>query len=226
MAKQITLPYSEAIKYIDEADVLLFRAPKSLMSVGRWMVKYTGGIHSHVGLAHWDGNRPYCVEQREFKGGRSVTLHSQVARLPNTIDVYRAEPYLFVPKVGEISKKLVEKDTESGYDISWERRILGDTRKAAITDTSLDLTGTPYGWGNIWEIFKGYAPGMRLVYSSKNGDDSISQAYVCSTVVTYSYRINYGDPCPNLSDKRTTPADIAQSSMFHYLFTIGEYDAN
>ena len=30
----------------------------------------------------------------------------------------------------------------------------------------------------------------------------------------------FKSPCPNLSDKRTSPADIAQSALFDYLFTI------
>lgn len=197
------VPYSQARNLINEADILLFRAQGF---VGKGIVAYTGGIHSHVGIAHWDDDRLYCVEQREFKGGRSVILSSQIK--DSTIDIYRASP--IITKISSINNDSVD----------WNLQRFNDQTARKITSTALSLTGQPYGWRNIWEIFKGYAPGFRLIYRPKNGDDTISQAYVCSTVVTYSYRINYADPCPNLSDARTTPADIAQSSMFHYLFTI------
>ena len=198
------VPYEDACKLINEADVLLFQAKGF---IGKGITAYTGGKHSHTGLAHWDNDRLYCVEQREFKGGRSVTLESQVKG--STIDVYRASP-------------LVTKPDNIGEDhVDWTLARFNEEKAKKVTSTALSLTGQPYGWKNIWEIFKGYAPGFRLMYRPKNGDDTLSQAYVCSTVVTYSYRINYADPCPNLSDARTTPADIAQSALFHYLFTIG-----
>lgn len=205
--KTIILPYSEAKPLIKEADVLLFRAGP-FPSIGWCIVKYTRGIHSHVALAHHDEDEIYCVEQREFKGGRSVILDSQVKLMPNTIDVYRPISKMVIPSLDG------DKELELTPEIA-----------KRITKTARGLTGSEYGWKNIWEIFKGYAPGLRMFYRDKNGDETVSHAYVCSTLVTYSYRIHYFDPCPNLNDKRTTPADIAQSSLFNYMFTIGVYDA-
>ena len=201
----IPLDYNRQAKaLIEEGDVLLFRAP-SFPKIGWWITRYTGGLHSHVGLAHWDNDELYCVEQREFKGGRSVVLSSQLEG--NTIDVYRPKP--------EIMKhEMVD------FKISWHTKILTEDIKKDITRTALSLTGTSYGWKSIWEIFKGYAPFFRIITRVKNGDEAVADAYVCSTVVTYSYRMNYEDPCPNLSDKRTSPADIAQSALFDYLFTL------
>ena len=106
------------------------------------------------------------------------------------------------------------------FKINWHTTTLTDEIRSNITRTALFLTGTSYGWKSIWEIFKGYAPFFRLITRSKNGDDVVAEAYVCSTVITYSYRMNYEDPCPNLSDKRTSPADIAQSTLFEYIFTL------
>ena len=70
----ILVPYHEAKPYIEEADVLLFRG-KGLSS---WLIKrYGSGVHSHAGMAHWDGDNLECEEFREFKGGRAVSLKSQ-----------------------------------------------------------------------------------------------------------------------------------------------------
>lgn len=198
------VPFDEAQGMLQEADVLLFRAG-SFPSIGWWITRYTGGKHSHVAIAHKDGRDWYCVEQREFKGGRSVLLKGQAKKYPSVIDVYRAPPFIMLPD-------------ESG----WHKLELDEQRKNDISRTALEITGQPYGWSNIWGIFKGYAPGFRLFRGRKNGDEEISQAYVCSTTASYSYRIHYADPCPNLKDDRTSPSDIAQSALFHYMFTIGE----
>lgn len=208
---QIIIPWEEAKLHIREADVLLFRAPP-FPSIGWGITAYTGGIHSHVGLAHKDGDKLYCVEQREFKGGRSVNLHSQVKNHDRMIDIYRPAASIYVPKV-------TYDEGDLHASIGYEEKKFNETTARAVVETALDLTGTEYGWINIWEIFKAYAPGWRLVRKPKS-DVNGARAYVCSTLVTYSFRKNYADPCPNLSDIRTAPADIAQSALFNYLFTI------
>ena len=202
----IIIPWLEAKMHIKEADVLLFRASGF---IGRAITAYTGGIHSHVGLVHVDYDL-YCVEQREFKGGRSVLLRKQVDRHPKKIDVYRADACIHVPTVkwdGKVS-------------IKWDEKEFTDKLAREVVDIALGMTGDDYGWRNIWEIAKYYLPGIRLLRRPKS-DLNEAKAYVCSTLVTYSFRKIYEDPCPNLSDTRTTPADIAQSALFHYLFTIG-----
>lgn len=204
------MPYTEARKHIEEADVLLFRAG-GFPSIGWWITRY-GGIHSHVGLAHWDRDRLYCIEQREFKGGRSVALKHQVEINPNKIDVYRPNKCVYIPEVYK---------NNGDFSVTWQKKIFGAARANDVTNIALELTGTEYGWKNIWEIVKCHAPFFRLLRKEKE-DKDIDRAYVCSTLVTYSYRKAYLDPCPNLSDDRTTPADIAQSALFHYMFTIGE----
>lgn len=209
---KLIIPWDEAKLHIREADVLLFRAA-DFPSIGWGITAYTGGIHSHVALAHRDGKKLYCVEQREFKGGRSVNLYSQVKKHKEMIDVYRPASTVFIPSV--------KYDAGSPHaSIGWKENKFDEATARAVVETALDLTGTEYGWRNIWEIFKTYAPGLRLLRKPKQ-DVNGARAYVCSTLVTYSYRKNYTDPCPNLSDTRTTPADIAQSALFNYLFTIG-----
>lgn len=204
---RIMIPYETAKHYVEEADVLLFRG-KGL--IGKAICAYTRSEYSHVGLAHWDDEMLMCVEQREFKGGRSTDLQVQVYQNPDIIDVYRAEPHVCIPTI----------TYSEDVNIDWKRHYLNTQTKKDITKTALKLTGTSYGWRTIWGIFKGYAPFLRLLRRQKNGDDKISKAYVCSTLATFAYRMNYIDLCPNLSDSRTTPADLARSSSLHYLFTL------
>lgn len=207
----IKLPYSDCKNLINEGDVLLFRAPP-FPSIGWWITRYTGGPYSHVALAHWDNNNLYCVEQREFKGGRSVLLQGQLADNPGRIDVFRAKPRVQQPTISIKNGK---------WDVEYKNKNLTYEVKRQIVETALKMTGQEYGWKNIWNIFKAYAPGYRVVsYKLPIEDSNVPQAYVCSTLVAYSYRLHYCDPCPNLNDDRTTPDDIGRSALFDYLFTI------
>ena len=82
----VLVPFSKAIPHLKEADILLFRGTGAVS----WAIKrYSGGIHSHAGMIHRDGEHIQCVEFREFKGGRSVSLRTQVESHPDTIDVFR-----------------------------------------------------------------------------------------------------------------------------------------
>ena len=87
----ILVPFSKAMTHLKEADVLLFRGVGAIS----WAIKrYSSGIHSHAGMVHRDGEHVQCVEFREFKGGRSVSLKTQVESHPDTIDVFRAVDHL------------------------------------------------------------------------------------------------------------------------------------
>lgn len=195
----------EALTKIKEADVLLYRS-QEFPKANWWIAKYTGGIHSHVGLAHKDRDDWYCVEQKEFRGGRSIYLPNAVRDNPNRIDVYRVVPVVYYPIFNG--------------EIKWGTKQFDEEMAHRVTRTALQITGNAYGWKNVFKIMKGYAPFFRLKRHDKS-DEEISQAYVCSTVVSYSYRAWYQDPCPLISDERTTPADIARSAILKYLFTIG-----
>ena len=189
------IPYSEALPLIQEADILLFRG-KGIIS---WLIKrYGSGVHSHVGIAHWDNENLQCVEFREFKGGRSVSLKTQVDDSPFGIDVFRAA-------------KRVDYENSS--------HILDDTTKSKITAVMLSLTGLPYGWQNIWKLAKHYMPFCRLARQNIK-DNNANKVFVCSTAAAYAYRISYIDPGPYLADSAVTPADIARSSLFEYQFTL------
>jgi len=189
------IPYSEATPLIQEADILLFRG-KGIMS---WLIqRYGSGVHSHVGIAHWDSENLQCVEFREFKGGRSVSLKRQVDNSPFGIDVFRAA-------------KRVDYENSS--------HILDEETKSKITTTMLKLTGLPYGWKNIWKLVKHYLPFCRLARQNIK-DNNATKIFVCSTAAAYAYRMSYIDPVPYLADSAVTPSDLARSSLFEYQFTL------
>ena len=201
------IPYAQARELIQEADVLLFHGGK-FPSIGWVISTYTSGLHSHAAIASWDGDSLDCVEVREFKGGRSVRLSSQVKLHPGKIDVFRAMPKVFYEKF----------DNNEIIDYN---KVLGEKRRHSITQTMRDLTGQSYGWSLIWQIIKSYLPFIRLAHGNYK-DDSENNTFICSSSVAYSYRLNYMDPCPYLSDDSTKPADLARSPLFHYQFTIGD----
>jgi hypothetical protein len=74
---------------IASGDLLLFRGvgiiPAVIRSFGR--SRYTHAAR----VVDWDGEL-FCCEVREGRGGRAVTLESQVKRFPGRIDVFETNP--------------------------------------------------------------------------------------------------------------------------------------
>ncbi len=72
---------------IEDGDQLLFRNPFSPIAFA------IGSPYAHAAMAAYRSGENHdtlcCVESRQFKGGRVVTLHSQVQRYPGRIDVWR-----------------------------------------------------------------------------------------------------------------------------------------
>ena len=210
------LPYSQALEQIEEADVLLFRG-EGLIS---WLIKrYGSGVHSHVGMAHWDGDNLECVEFREFKGGRSVSLKSQVESHPDNIDIFRAASHVVQNKFEAWPKNIENRSVKPILSNEPLEYKLDSDIKSEITDTMLEITGLPYGWKNFWKLGKHYLPFCRLAKQNIKDEDP-NDVFVCSTAVTFAYRKNYIDPVPYLADSATTPADLARSPLFKYQFTI------
>ena len=198
------IKYAQAKELIQEGDILLFRGSGI---IGTLIKRYTGGVHSHVALAHKDGDILECVEFREFIGGRSVALKSQVDNAPLSIDVFRP--------VKSISYEEMDAD---GNVTLIEKKYTIETA-SAMTEDIIRWTGQPYGWKNIWMMLLRFIPGARLFQQNIN-DDEVAKAKVCSTAVTVALRRNYMDPVPYLADDRVSPADLARSPLLQYLFTI------
>ncbi len=77
--------FRQARRQIRDSDLLLFRRRGLISIAGR-------GDHSHAAKAAWWDEELFCLEVREWHGGRAVTLESQVRRFPARIDVYQANP--------------------------------------------------------------------------------------------------------------------------------------
>ena len=198
------IKYDQAKELIKEGDILLFRGSGA---IGFLIKRYTGGVHSHVALAHKDGDVLECVEFREFMGGRSVSLKSQVDSSPLNIDVFRPVKSISYEEMdAEGNTKLIEKNYT-------------EETASAMTEDIIRWTGQPYGWSNIWKMFLRFIPGARLFQQNIN-DDEVAKAKVCSTAVTVALRRNFMDPVPYLADDRVSPADLARSPILQYLFTI------
>ncbi|HMO65876.1 MAG TPA: hypothetical protein PKE47_11765, partial [Verrucomicrobiota bacterium] len=74
---------------IRDGDLLLFRGAglASRLIAGAGRSEYT-----HAARAAWWGADLFCCEVRELRGGRAVTLASQVRRFPGRIDVFEVNP--------------------------------------------------------------------------------------------------------------------------------------
>ena len=81
----ILVSYPSVRHHIRDSDLLLFRCRDLIAIAGR-------GEHCHAAKAAWWGNDLFCLEVRQWFGGRAVTLSSQVARWPGRIDVFQANP--------------------------------------------------------------------------------------------------------------------------------------
>ena len=208
----ILVPYHEAEQYIKEGDVLLFRG----RGLSSWLIKrYGSGVHSHAAMAHWDNDNLECIEFREFKGGRAVSLKSQVETHPDNIDIFRPARQIHSMNFSGWPENMEAYDREEQIDIFNE-----DTAKE-VTDVMLQLTGLPYGWKNIWKFAKHYLPFARLAKQNIKDDDPMN-VFVCSTAVAYAFRKAYIDPVPYLADSAVMPADLARSALFKYQFTISK----
>lgn len=74
---------------IRDGDLLLFRGrglvARLIRTAGR-------SEYTHAARAVWWGRDLFCCEVRELRGGRAVTLESQVRKFAGLIDVFEANP--------------------------------------------------------------------------------------------------------------------------------------
>lgn len=170
-----------------DGDLLLFRRRGVIAIAGR-------GVHSHAAKVAWWGDEPFCVEVREWFGGRAVTLASQVARCPGRIDVFRANPGNRWPE----------------YDA------------AAATHFMRMLAGCDYGYAAVVEAALLHLPVVRMLVTADVEDRAVSRRPpFCSQASAMADRLAGGvDPAPWLADRLTEPADLARSPFYEYQFTL------
>lgn len=183
------IPLAHARARIADGDLLLFRRRGLIAIAGR-------GEHSHAAKAAWWGDEVFCVEVREWHGGRAVTLASQVKRFPGRIDVYRTNP----------NNRWPEYDRTRA--IAWMRR----------------LAGCDYGYTSVLAAAMLHLPVVRLAVRATVEDLSIDRRPpFCSQACAMADRIAGGvDPVPHLADRLTEPTDLARSPFYQYEFTLSE----
>ncbi|MCG8450306.1 MAG: hypothetical protein MI725_12115 [Pirellulales bacterium] len=176
---------------IRDGDLLLFRG-RGLVS---WLIGIAGrSQYTHAARAIWWGDLLFCCEVRELKGGRAVTLESQVRKYPKLIDVFETNP----------SRRWREYDRRGA--VRYMRR----------------LAGCDYGYFGVFKAALLHLPLWRfLVRPDMNDQQITSQPPFCSEACARADRIGGRvDPVPHLSDRLTEPADLARSPFYRYRFTL------
>jgi hypothetical protein len=181
------VPYRQARHQVLDSDLLLFRRRGLISIAGR-------GDHSHAAKAGWWQDDLFCLEVREWHGGRAVTLSSQVGRYAGRIDVYRANP----------------DDRWPEYDRGRAARYM---RR---------LAGCGYGYASVAMASLLHLPLLRMLAHADVCDGELSaRPPFCSQACAMSDRIGGGvDPVTHLADRMTLPADLARSPFYKYLFTL------
>jgi hypothetical protein len=181
------VPFADARRNIADGDLLLFQRRGLISVAGR-------GDHSHAAKAAWWEDDLFCVEVREWYGGRAVTLESQVEKFANRIDVYRANAHGRWPE----------------YD------------RGRATKFMRRLAGCDYGYAAVLAAAMLHLPVIRLAMRAELDDSAIDRRPpFCSHACALADRLGGGvDPVPHLADRLTEPADLARSPIFQYLFTL------
>jgi len=183
---------SEVAGQIKDGDLLLFRGNGA---IARLIAVAGRSDYTHAGRAVWWGNDLFCCEVRELKGGRAVTLESQVAKHPGLIDVF------------EVNPSLRWREFDRRGAVRFIRR----------------LAGCDYGYRGVWLAALRHLPVWRLWMQADSDDRRVAdQPPFCSQACAMADRIGGGiDPVPHLADRLTEPADLARSPFYRYRFTLG-----
>ncbi|TWU30211.1 hypothetical protein [Bythopirellula polymerisocia] len=191
LQKQKLVRLSETASQIWNGDLLLFRGSGL---IARLIGTAGRSPYTHAARAIWWGDTLFCCEVRELKGGRAVTLASQVRKFPGRIDVFATNP-----------------------DNRWAEY----DRHGAIQHM-LQLTGCDYGYAGLLEAALLHVPLWRILVRPATDDAEVTRRPpFCSEACAMADRIGGRvDPVPHLADRITEPADLARSSFYRYRFTL------
>jgi len=176
---------------ICDGDLLLFRGSGV---ISRMIGTAGRSEYTHAARAVWWGDLLFCCEVRELKGGRAVTLESQVRKYSGAIDVFETNP----------QRRWREFDRHGA--VQYMRR----------------LAGCDYGYFGVLKAALRHLPLWRfLVRPDMNDKRQTSQPPYCSQACAMADRIGGRvDPVPHLADRLTEPADLARSPFYRYRFTL------
>jgi hypothetical protein len=174
-----------------DGDLLLFRGTGF---VARMIGVAGRSNYTHAAKALWWGDTLFCCEVRELKGGRAVTLESQVKKYPGAIDVFETNPDGRWPQ----------------YD------------RYGAAQFIRRLAGCDYGYRGVLAAALRHLPVWRwLVRPDLNDRRFTSQPPFCSEACVMADRLGGRvDPVPQLADRLTEPADLARSPFYRYRFTL------
>jgi hypothetical protein len=208
----LLIDYHKCRHLIQDADVLFFVRPK-FPKFGWWVGKYTQSPYSHVALAYKEDGNIRCIEFREFRGSRVYPIENYLYS-GHQIHVFRAASILEHP--------VIEHSHNRGYFLDHHPHVFNNNVSNGIISTALGLVDQKYSWHNILSMGMTYIPFLRLFANYATMDDKWNEthSFVCSTLVTYCYRKHFIDPVPFVSDRFTTPGDLARSRIFFKLFEI------
>ena len=181
---QYFLPLDEARTAICDGDLLLFRRRSLISIAGR-------GEHSHAAKAAWWGDELFCLEVREWHGGRAVTLASQVKKYSERIDVFRANAHGRWPE----------------YD------------QTRATHFMRHLAGCDYGYAAVLAAAMLHLPIVRLAVRAEVNDSAIDRRPpFCSDACAMADRLGGGvDPVPHLADRPRAEPILPVSVHAHSL---------
>jgi hypothetical protein len=136
----------------------------------------------------------FCLEVRQWYGGRAVTLSSQVRHYPGRIDVFEVNP----------------EDRWPRFDRHGAVRFM---RR---------LAGCDYGYRGVALAALLHLPVVRMLVRPNVDDDSTNRRPpFCSHACAMADRLGGGvDPVPRLADALTEPSDLARSPLYRYRFTL------
>ncbi len=98
---------------------------------------------------------------------------------------------------------------------------LNQHQRAGAVDRMISATGRRYGWRSlVWHALR-QALVLRWILPPDLDDGRNGSLPVCSQLVSRALREGAGvDVMPNLSDRATTPGDLARSALCKYRFTL------
>lgn len=182
------------LAWIRHGDLLLFRAKKSLAS--RVIAIAGRGRYSHAAMAAWWGSKLLCLEIREWKGGRAVTLASQVERYPGQIEVFN------------IASEF------SGQSLKLPRQEKKQYDRMKAVNAMMDMTGCDYGWWRLLGAAVRHMPFLRLLARPVENGDIGDYPPFCSDGFSIAAKCGGVDPCPQLANRITEPNDLSRSLLF------------
>jgi hypothetical protein len=182
---------SDCASQVWNGDLLLLRGRGF---VSRLIGTAGRSTYSHAGRAIWWNDVLFCCEVRELRGGRAVTLESQVRKHRGLIDVFATNPDNRWPE----------------YDWLGANRFMQH------------LAGCDYGYTGLLKAAVLHVPFWRLLVKPEVDDSSIADhPPFCSHACAMADRLGGGvDPVPHLADRITEPGDLARSPFYRYRFTL------